>query len=100
MQYLNDYDSSSAVDHNRTMAWNYKAHYTALFSDDQSSPTFGMAGGTVEGSVLSYKASDGTRTNVHTSGSITKRTNTGRQTIVVKILFKYILILVILISKD
>ena len=77
LQYLNDYDSSSAVDHNRTMAWNYKAHYTALFSDDQSSPTFGMAGGTVEGSVLSYKASDGTRTNVHTSGSITKRTNTG-----------------------
>jgi hypothetical protein len=59
------------------MAWNYKVHYTALFSDDESSPTFGMVGGTVEGSLLSYKASDGTRTNVPVSGSITKRMNTG-----------------------
>ena len=77
LQYLNTYDNSNAVDHNRTMAWNYKVHYTALFSDDESAPTFGMVGGTVEGSVISYKASDGTRTNVPVTGSITKRMNTG-----------------------
>lgn len=77
LQYLEDYDSETPVDHKRTMAWNYTVNYSAIFSDDASTPTFGAAGGKIEGTILSYIASDGTRTTTKLGGeTITKRYDT------------------------
>ena len=77
LQYLDDYNSSSPVDHNRTMVWNYTINYSAVFSNDAGTPTFGAAGGKVEGTVMSYIASDGTRTTTKVgSDVITKRYST------------------------
>lgn len=74
LQYLDDYDNISPIDHKRTMVWNYTVNYSAIFSDDAGTPTFGACAGKVEGSLLSYIASDGTRTTIKLgSDSITKR---------------------------
>jgi len=77
LQYLDNYNSSSPVDHKRTMVWNYTINYSAVFSDDAGTPTFGAAGGKVEGTVMSYIASDGTRTTTKVgSDVVTKRYST------------------------
>jgi len=77
LQFLESYEDGDTNDHNRTMVWNYTVNYSAVFSDDASTPTFGAAGGKVEGTILSYIASDGTRTTTKLSGeTITKRYST------------------------
>lgn len=77
LQYLEDYDSETPVDHKRTMTWNYTVNYSAIFSDDAGTPTFGAVGGKVEGTILSYIASDGTRTTTKVgTDTITKRYDT------------------------
>jgi hypothetical protein len=77
LQYLDNYDNSNPVDHKRTMVWNYTINYSAVFSDDSGTPTFGAAGGKVEGTILSYIASDGTRTTTKVgSDTISKRYST------------------------
>lgn len=77
LQYLDNYNSSSPVDHKRTTVWNYTINYSAVFSDDAGTPTFGAAGGKVEGTVMSYIASDGTRTTTKVgSDVVTKRYST------------------------
>jgi len=74
LQYLID---NNGVDHKRTMVWNYTIDYSAVFSDDATNPTFGAAGGKVEGTVLSYMASDGTRTTTEVGEqTLTKRFTT------------------------
>lgn len=77
LQYLENYDNTSPEDHNRTMVWNYTINYSAVFSDDAGTPTFGAAGGKIEGTALSYIASDGTRTTTKVgSDTVTKRYST------------------------
>ena len=77
LQYLDDYDNQTPVDHKQSFVWNYTIDYSAIFSDDAGTPTFGGCGGKVEGTILSYIASDGTRTNTKLgSDSITKRYTT------------------------
>lgn len=77
LQYTDAYDDQSPVDHKRSMVWNYTVNYSAIFSDDAGTPDFGAVGGKVEGTVLSYIASDGTRTTTKVgSDTITKRYNT------------------------
>lgn len=77
LQYTDSYNDASPVDHKRTMVWNYTINYSAVFSDDAGTPTFGAAGGKVEGTILSYIASDGTRTTTKVgSDSVTKRYTT------------------------
>ena len=67
MQYLDNFDDTSPVDHKRTMVWNYTVNYSAVFSDT-GTPAFGAAGGKVEGTIMSYIASDGTRTTTKLAG--------------------------------
>jgi hypothetical protein len=74
LQYLDSFDDTNPVDHKRTMVWNYTVNYSAAFSDDAGTPAFGAAGGKVEGTIMSYIASDGTRTTTKLGGeTITKR---------------------------
>jgi len=77
LQYLDDYDNQTPIDHKQSFVWNYTIDYSAIFSDDAGTPTFGGCGGKVEGTILSYIASDGTRTNTKLgSDTIIKRYTT------------------------
>ena len=76
LQYTDDYDDQTPVDHKRSMVWNYTVNYSAIFSDDAGPPNFGAVAGKLEGTVLSYISSDGTRLTTKVgSDSITKRYN-------------------------
>lgn len=77
LQYLDDYDNQTPIDHKQSFVWNYTIDYSAIFSDDAGAPTFGGCAGKVEGSILSYIASDGSRTNTKIgSDTLTKRYTT------------------------
>lgn len=77
LQYLDSFDDTNPVDHKRTMVWNYTVNYSAVFSDDAGTPAFGAAGGKVEGTIMSYIASDGTRTTTKLAGETVTKRSTG-----------------------
>ncbi len=62
LQYTEEDDTQSANDHNRSFVWNYTIDYSAIFNNSTANG-FGAVAGQLKGAILSYRNTDGTRTN-------------------------------------
>ena len=51
---IHDYDNNQS-DHDKNIVWHFTVNYSAIFSDNNITPTFGAAAGEVKGAVWSYR---------------------------------------------
>ena len=66
---IHDYDNNQS-DHDKNIVWHFTVNYSAIFSNNNTTPTFGAAAGEIKGAVISYvDASDNRVTSLVGSNS-------------------------------